>query len=563
MLLAMAMATSVSSTALAQENYNWLPAGNGDWKEPLNWDNVNFGNNVPEANFDDVAVIGNGGTAQVTDTRLDVGGINVNSGTLSVMALGNLTSRVGNGGLSSGNVAVGGGGTLHVAGGGVLNVGTPTDSSNLSLAGTYRVELTAADQNPVNVKGTATLGGGFVANVNGATVNAGSTWDVIDATSIAGNFGSVTAEGTPLPVGRVFSLNQMAGGNGSILRLGVEQRLVLTVDRNLNTATIRNAANAAAPINIDSYLIQSATGSINPSGWTSIADSDAAWKEAGSGAVTSNAVAEFNPTASRAFGAGQQQGIGTIFSANYSGIPFGDDFSGLQDYVFTYTNAGQTSTGVVEYVGDFAENNIVLTVNPATGAAAMQNESGSGVSIDSYSIASAAGGLLTSWNSLQDQGGPGGTWLEANASANRLSELTQTGATRLNQNEGFNLGTLFNTASAQDLTFQFLIAGTTTVVNGIVEYGALPTNLLPPSAFNPADYNQDGFVDAADYTVWRDGGSPDSTNAGYLLWKQNFGAGAGVAAAQSSASVPEPCSACLGLIVLSLALRGKRRLCST
>ncbi len=51
----------------------------------------------------------------------------------------------------------------------------------------------------------------------------------------------------------------------------------------------------------------------------------------------------------------------------------------------------------------------------------------------------------------------------------------------------------------------------------------------------PGDYNSDGRVDAADYTVWRDGGSPDSTQAGYDLWAANYGSVSG-----SPASIPEP-----------------------
>jgi hypothetical protein len=51
------------------------------------------------------------------------------------------------------------------------------------------------------------------------------------------------------------------------------------------------------------------------------------------------------------------------------------------------------------------------------------------------------------------------------------------------------------------------------------------------------DYNDDGTVNAADYAVWRDGGSPDDTQAGYDLWKANFGnSGSG----SGSAAVPEP-----------------------
>ena len=72
------------------------------------------------------------------------------------------------------------------------------------------------------------------------------------------------------------------------------------------------------------------------------------------------------------------------------------------------------------------------------------------------------------------------------------------------------------------------------------------------------DFNGDGVVDAADYTVWRDGDSPDSTTAGYALWVENFG--------QSSASgsgadhVPEPTTLLLALLALTaVPLRVRQR----
>jgi hypothetical protein len=52
----------------------------------------------------------------------------------------------------------------------------------------------------------------------------------------------------------------------------------------------------------------------------------------------------------------------------------------------------------------------------------------------------------------------------------------------------------------------------------------------------PGDYNDDGVVDAADYTVWRDGGSPDDSVEGYNVWAANYGA----SATTSTAAVPEP-----------------------
>jgi hypothetical protein len=80
--------------------------------------------------------------------------------------------------------------------------------------------------------------------------------------------------------------------------------------------------------------------------------------------------------------------------------------------------------------------------------------------------------------------------------------------------------------------------------------------LLPPTLVG--DYNGDGKVDAADYTVWRDtfgsttdlraNGDNDGASQGvidqadYLAWSQNFGA---TLAPGAGASVPEPASACV------------------
>jgi hypothetical protein len=50
------------------------------------------------------------------------------------------------------------------------------------------------------------------------------------------------------------------------------------------------------------------------------------------------------------------------------------------------------------------------------------------------------------------------------------------------------------------------------------------------------DFNEDGFVDAADYAVWRKNGSP----AGFNTWRSNFGQSASGSGALQSSFVPEP-----------------------
>ena len=79
--------------------------------------------------------------------------------------------------------------------------------------------------------------------------------------------------------------------------------------------------------------------------------------------------------------------------------------------------------------------------------------------------------------------------------------------------------------------------------------------LISPIA---GDYNGNGIVDAADYTIWRDtlgsmtnlraNGDNTGTSAGvidqadYNIWKSNFGATAGSGAGAAKSAVPEPAS---------------------
>ncbi|MEN1679302.1 MAG: hypothetical protein AAGJ46_06885 [Planctomycetota bacterium] len=85
------------------------------------------------------------------------------------------------------------------------------------------------------------------------------------------------------------------------------------------------------------------------------------------------------------------------------------------------------------------------------------------------------------------------------------------------------------------------------------------------------DFNNDGMVDAADYTLWRDnlGGTDESliNNAGvedgiidvndYLAWRGNFGATASLGTL--GASVPEPGSLMLACVTLIPGLRRRSR----
>ena len=101
-----------------------------------------------------------------------------------------------------------------------------------------------------------------------------------------------------------------------------------------------------------------------------------------------------------------------------------------------------------------------------------------------------------------------------------------------------------------------------------------PDVFLPPGGLD-GDYNDDGIVDGADYTVWRDNlGSgtslPNDDTLGvgaddFDRWRMNFGAtnGAGTGSLEDSPGpVPEPSSWLLLMQLALIAATTARRRCS-
>lgn len=110
-----------------------------------------------------------------------------------------------------------------------------------------------------------------------------------------------------------------------------------------------------------------------------------------------------------------------------------------------------------------------------------------------------------------------------------------------------------------------LIAGLAWDTSNLLTTGAI--GVVPELA---GDFNFDGVVDAADYTIWRDtlgqtGLSPyssadangDGTISGhdYLIWRDNFG----VTTSSESASIPEPAAVVLLIIAASMARHRRTR----
>ncbi|WP_442483197.1 PEP-CTERM sorting domain-containing protein [Aeoliella sp. SH292] len=224
----------------------------------------------------------------------------------------------------------------------------------------------------------------------------------------------------------------------------------------------------------------------------------------------------------------------------------------------TLSNIG---TGFADAIPDLS-----LLVNKNSGEVILQNDLPTSVAIDAYRLSSASGSLNpTGWTSLDDQDFQGNlAWAQLDNAATALSEGYTAGASSLASGAALSLGSAFKTTGgSEDLVLEVHLAGTDDAV--LVE----SKNITYIDGLD-GDYNGDGTVNLADYTVWRDALGSHSVLANditpgyvsptdYLVWKSNFGAsGAGIASGLGVATVPEPATA-LTLVLALVGHAGWRR----
>jgi hypothetical protein len=354
-------------------------------------------------------------------------------------------------------------------------------------------------------------------------------------------------------------------------RASADEDFSIVINGQSGAALLRNDANTT--VQLDGYLLRSPSVDVfNPATWNSLDDNPATpgWSES---FAAGNRLGEANLFGSTALAPGGTLSIGSPYIP-FDPAAFGDPEPGLDTIEFTYSTltSGAALVGDVEFI---SRNTIVLVVDPNTGAASLQNQSEFNVNIDSYLIKSLPAVLdAAGWTPLADSLGGAGGWTASTGFANRIGEGNLFGSTFLAANGGsLSLGAPIDPGMLNDetdLSLEFTIAGLDTILGGVL-FAAAPSEV-------PGDYNGDGTVNAADYTVWRDhsgqtfqltnevaGVTPGVvTTEDYNAWKSRFGntggAGAGGGAGIVALSVPEPATSGLaGLLGLALAVRRGRK----
>jgi hypothetical protein len=217
---------------------------------------------------------------------------------------------------------------------------------------------------------------------------------------------------------------------------------------------------------------------------------------------------------------------------------------------------------------------LTLEVNTATGQVKMKNAQEIEVPIDYYKISSAAGALdVSGWNSFDEQEGggpPGEGWDESGGSdeAQLIEYYLGSSGDMFPALGERTLGAAYDASTFGDPDYDLTF-----------EYGGPSGYLIQGSVVyitNPfGDYNDDGEVNAADYTVYRNclggigGGvgpcmandpTPESVDySDYLYWKAHYGETAGSGSSVTAGNIPEPASLALLACGLILAAGSTRR----
>lgn len=611
-LLLLLTLTLLTSGQLYAVDYFWT-GGTGDWNNTANWDQ----GLVPEAFFEEVGIINNGGVATLntvaTNTQsyssdegvvpgavagLVLGQEEGDSGTLRVLS-GGVINFVDSSGEPTGtaNIGLDGTGVLEVQGGGslsttlvdmnpgsVLEIGSGTGAASVTSTGgmwlagrtithgpghtfeatsfvtfqggsEYVVDLTSNSHTMLNAGGAinGVQGPLIVQTSNGYSPTLGTSWNILEGSSITGG-GFVVDTSEVGPLAAGTGYQTQLVENENSQTMQLVYDAFLTMTVNTNSGNVTVSSESGEPIEIIGYSLVSPSGQLNPGNWNSLADnSTPGWDEAGTPTV--NALSELNSQGNLSISSNSVE-LGSVYAPP-------TEFGVEPDLTFEYGEEGnsQATQSFVEFTGSAAVNNLLLTVDPETGEGQLKNSSTFDIELLGYSILSDSGSLDDgNWESLASNGING--WDEVASDQFALSELVPEGTAELSAGQAYPLGEMFSIGASRDLQIDFILSveGEGEIRQGVVQYDAIQAGLT-------GDFDNDGDVDGRDFLFWQRGQSPDPLSSSDLAdWQANYGAGstlqaASAASTSAAAPVPEPSAICLAMVVLVTSLGLNTRKC--
>lgn len=497
----------------------------------------------------------NGGT--LTGTALSVAGDNVTTGNgTSLVDLRGSSTLTVNGNASFSRRLRIEGPSVNFTTTGQLQM-TSSNSYTAAVTGATAhspLKVTTAGQKAL-VDGTLNIEFSGAAATRDPITSLGTKWSLMEVNNpledaIDGKFTNVGADGSvavsgldaahSAPLGAAYKVNKRISGSTTLLELSYEQVLILTVNRDTGVMSIRNPY--GGDIGIDTYSISSARGSMKNTfaglGTTTPGAGDWA-KPAGNGAtlisevkvpdqtppITNEDAYELLSVPTVSIGNGFNKLAVASNVANFG-------FDG-EDLIFQYGGPDSNDApirGHIEYVGTKFENNLVLRVNPNSGVATLKNDSLETLVFDGFEITSTDAAAALNVATFSTITGGTGTWQKDAEGTTGLSQVNFTGARTLSPGQEVSIGDI------SSMTNPF---ATDAAKNGLSMRFILAEGLESSAA--TGDYNNDGAVDAADYTLWRDNLGGDATalanrdplNAGvissadYTSWVTNFGSTGG------------------------------------